>query len=223
MSTNNINNETMSLADSLASMSLRASVDQCAQLSQYLALLAKWNRVYNLTAIRDPEQMISEHLLDSLSLTPYVSGSRVLDVGTGGGLPGIPLAILLPSIEFTLLDSNAKKTRFVQQAVIELKLNNVDVVCSRIEDYQPDAAPQQITSRAFAKLRQFADGVAHLCAAKTQLLAMKGKVPYEEIAELGDVETEVIALTIPTMTAERHLVCFTPKAGIDFDARADHG
>ncbi len=202
------------LADLLASMSVQASEGQCARLGQYLALLAKWNRVYNLTAIRDPKQMLSEHLLDSVSLTPYVSGPRVLDVGTGGGLPGIPLAILLPNIEFVLLDSNAKKTRFVQQAVIELELDNVEVTCNRIEAYRPDATPEQITSRAFASLRRFADGVLHLCDTSTQLLAMKGKYPHEELAELGDIKTEVIALTVPTMTAERHLVCFTPKADI---------
>ncbi|MBL1432917.1 MAG: 16S rRNA (guanine(527)-N(7))-methyltransferase RsmG [Gammaproteobacteria bacterium] len=207
MSTNN-NNGVERLVDLLDRMSLPASVSQCQQLNQFLALLAKWNRVYNLTSIRDPDQMVGEHLLDSLSLTPYVSGPRVLDVGTGGGLPGIPLAILLPDVEFTLLDSNAKKTRFVQQAVIELKLNNVEVVRSRIEAYQPDLAPQQITSRAFSSLRQFVEGVRHLCAATTELLAMKGKHPTQEITELGDIEPEVIVLQVPMVSAERHLVRF---------------
>lgn len=198
----------------LAAMSLSVSDEQCDQLKRFLMLLEKWNRVYNLTAIRDPDQMIGEHLLDSLSLTPYVSGPRLLDVGTGGGLPGIPLAILLPDIEFTLLDSNAKKTRFVQQAVIELKLNNVDVVCSRIEAYQPDIGFEQITSRAFTSLRQFVEGVRHLATATTQLLAMKGKYPTEELAELGDIETEVIELKVPMVNAERHLVRFAPKNGL---------
>lgn len=208
---NNNNNDVERLSELLATMSLPASASQCQQLSQFLALLAKWNRVYNLTAIRDPDQMIGEHLLDSLSLTPYVSGPRVLDVGTGGGLPGIPLAILLPDVEFTLLDSNSKKTRFVQQAVIELNLNNVEVVCSRIETYQPDVLPHQITSRAFSRLCQFAEGVRHLADASTELLAMKGKRPSEEIMELGDIKTDVIELAVPTVSAERHLVRFTPK------------
>jgi len=202
------NNNIERLANLLAAMSLPVSSRQCDQLSQFLALLAKWNRVYNLTAIRDPDQMIGEHLLDSLSLTPYVSGLRLLDVGTGGGLPGIPLAILLPDIEFTLLDSNAKKTRFVQQAVIELKLDNVEVVCSRIEAYQPDAGFEQITSRAFTSLHRFAEAVRHLANATTQLLAMKGKYPADEIAELGEIETEVIELKVPMINAERHLVRF---------------
>ena len=146
------------LSDHLQAMSVEASAEQCRQLGQFIALLAKWNKVYNLTAIRGVEQMISEHLLDSLSLTPYVRGPRLLDVGTGGGLPGIPLAILLPEIEFVLIDSNAKKTRFVQQVVIELKLNNVEVVCSRIEDYRPAVLPAQISSRAFASLARFLRG-----------------------------------------------------------------
>jgi len=198
------------LARELAAMSLSASAGQCAQLAQYVALLVKWNRVYNLTAVRDPEQMLGEHLLDSLSLTPYVSGPRLLDVGTGGGLPGIPLAILLPEIEFVLLDANAKKTRFVQQAVIELKLNNVEVVCARIEAYQPQREVTQIVSRAFSSLRQFAEGVSQLCQGNAELLAMKGKYPAEELEELKSIEIEVIELKIPTIAAERHLVRFTP-------------
>ncbi|PCH59711.1 MAG: 16S rRNA (guanine(527)-N(7))-methyltransferase RsmG [Gammaproteobacteria bacterium] len=198
------------LARELAAMSLSASTGQCTQLAQYVALLVKWNRVYNLTAVRDPEQMLSEHLLDSLSLTPYVSGPRLLDVGTGGGLPGIPLAILLPEIGFFLLDANAKKTRFVQQAVIELKLNNVEVVCARIEAYHPQNDVTQIVSRAFSSLRQFADGVSHMCQGGTELLAMKGKYPTEELEELKSIETEVIELKIPAIAAKRHLVRFTP-------------
>lgn len=205
------------LASHLAAMALTASAEQCAQLSQYLHLLAKWNRVYNLTAIRDPQQMLSEHLLDSLSLTPYVKGPRVLDVGTGGGLPGIPLAILLPNIEFILLDANAKKTRFVQQAVIELRLHNVEVICDRIEAYRPTAAVQQIVSRAFTSLAQFADSVRHVCDGTTELLAMKGKYPAQELAGLANSVAEVIALKIPTMDASRHLVRIVQKAGVGHD------
>ncbi len=199
------------LAEELARMSLKASTEQCQQLSQFLALLAKWNKVYNLTAIRDTRQMVSEHLLDSLSLTPYVKGPSLLDVGTGGGLPGIPLAIMLPEIKFILIDANAKKTRFVQQAVIELQLKNVEVVCSRIEAYVPDGLPQQITSRAFASLAEFAKAVRHLCSESTELLAMKGKSPTAELDELAIGNAEVKRLEVPTIAAERHLVRFVPR------------
>ncbi len=197
------------LAMHIEAMSLRASPAQCQQLAQFIALLAKWNKVYNLTAIRDVNAMLSEHVLDSLSLTPYVKGPRVLDVGTGGGLPGIPLAILLPDIEFSLLDSNAKKTRYVQQAVIELKINNIDVISSRAEEYQPDVLPAQITSRAFSSLVDFATAVRHLSNDGTELLAMKGKYPADELDALNGANVEVIKLDVPTISAERHLVRFS--------------
>lgn len=203
------------LASQLAAMALSASAQQCRLLLQYVGLLAKWNRVYNLTAIREPQRMLREHVLDSLSLTPYVKGPRVLDVGTGGGLPGVPLAILLPDIEFILLDANSKKTRFVQQVVIELQLPNVTVITDRVERYRPALAFDQIVTRAFSSLRQFSEAVAHLVGPTTELLAMKGKYPASEIEALGSGAVEALSLTVPGIEAERHLLRWRPRRGSD--------
>ena len=128
------------------------SADQRAQLAGYLELLVKWNRVYNLTAIKDPKQMVTHHLLDSLSISPYLHGDRLIDVGTGAGLPGIPLAITHRHKQFVLLDSNVKKTRFCRQAAAELGLDNVEVVHSRVEDYRPERLFSSVISRAYTSL-----------------------------------------------------------------------
>lgn len=181
---------------------------QLQQLLAFVALLEKWNKTYNLTAVRKPADMLGQHLLDSLSILPYLHGSEILDVGTGPGLPGIPLAIAEPDKHFVLVDSNSKKTRFMTQAVAELKLDNVEVVHTRIEAYATDQVFTTIVSRAFATLGDFINGCAHLCASETILLAMKGKHPADEIAELPMTWTIKAEheLQLPGIDAERRVL-----------------
>ena len=200
------------LKTGLKKLNLELSEDKIDLLLAYHALLVKWNKAYNLTAVRDPEEMISRHLLDSLSIIPHVKGGRILDVGTGPGLPGIPLAICFPEKELVLLDSNGKKTRFLTQAKIELKLNNMTPVQARIESFdKPAIAPEgfdSITSRAFATLKDMVDGSIHLLKDDGNFYAMKGLYPTNEIGEL-DSRTAVVdcvALHVPGEEAERHLV-----------------
>jgi 16S rRNA (guanine527-N7)-methyltransferase len=179
------------------------------QLLQYIALLDKWNKVYNLTAVREPERMIGLHILDSLSVLPHIGDrSNIIDVGTGGGLPGIPLAITNPALRVTMLDTIAKKTTFVRHAIGELGLKNAEVVTGRVESYQPAIKFDCVISRAFAELRDFVDGAGHLCAAGGAMLAMKGVYPHDEISRLPDgfVAKQVIALKVPGVEGQRHLV-----------------
>lgn len=192
----------------LEQLDLALSTEIVGKLIQFVTLLDKWNKVYNLSAIRDPAQMVDLHLLDSLSVAPFISGERILDVGTGAGIPGIPLALACPDHHFVLLDSNGKKTRFIQQAVLELGLNNVEIINSRVESYQPKEPFATIISRAFASLSDMLAGTTHLVAKGGLLLAMKGRLNEEEQAELpSDVEIEeIIQLTVPGVDAERHLV-----------------
>lgn len=200
---------TAELTHGLAELKLDLTQEQIARLESYLALLAKWNQTYNLTAVREEERMVSYHLLDSLTLVPQLNGgTRLLDVGSGGGMPGIPAAIARPDLQVVLLDSNHKKTTFLRQAVIELKLDNVEVVTNRVEAYQPDQKFDRITSRAFAELAEFVKLTRHLLAPGGQYVAMKGVYPYEEIALLpeGFAVAEVLPLTVPGLDAERHLV-----------------
>jgi len=200
------------LAKGLQSMDCKLDDDIQAKLIQYLIILNKWNKTYNLTAVRDIKQMVSHHLLDSLSVNTYLQGKRVLDVGTGAGLPGIPLALANPEREFVLLDSALKRTRFVTQAVGELGLSNVMVQQSRIEDYAPDALFDSIISRAFTAMEDFVSATEHLCAANGQLLAMKGRFPAQEINSLPDqwqIKSE--SLEVPDVNAERHIVILTRK------------
>ncbi|WP_028534609.1 16S rRNA (guanine(527)-N(7))-methyltransferase RsmG [Paludibacterium yongneupense] len=197
------------LTHGLAGLGLDLSAAQVALLDGYLALLAKWNQTYNLTAVRDEERMVSYHLLDSLSLVPRLDGGeRLLDVGSGGGMPGIPAAIARPDLQVAVLDSNHKKTTFLRQAVIELGLSNVEVVTSRVELYRPDFRFDRITSRAFSELSEFVKLTRHLLAEGGQFLAMKGVYPYEEIASLpADVRVAAVeTLVVPGLEAERHLV-----------------
>lgn len=179
------------------------------QLIDYLMLLEKWNRVYNLTAVRDPAKMVSHHLLDSLAVLPQLAGAqRLLDVGSGAGLPGIPLAIARPDCSMTLLDSSHKKTAFLRQATAELGLKNVAVVCERAEAWQAEPKFDLILSRAFAELGEFTELSSHLLAAGGRLVAMKGLHPFEEIERLpqGVALREVVKLEVPGLHAERHLV-----------------
>jgi len=178
------------------------------RLLQYLALLEKWNQVYNLTAIRDREKMVSSHLLDCLTVIPYTTGARVLDAGSGAGLPGIPIAVARPDIQVALLDSNHKKAAFLRQAVAELQLKNASVVCERVESWRPPEKFDCIISRAFAEIAEFVALTRHLLAPGGVLAAMKGIYPFEEIERLpSDFRLrQVHALAVPGLGAERHLV-----------------
>jgi 16S rRNA (guanine527-N7)-methyltransferase len=182
------------------------------RLLQYLALLQKWNRVYNLTAVREPQKMVSEHLLDCLAVTPYIGENRILDVGSGAGLPGIPLAVALPAARVTLLDSNHKKAAFLQQAVTELKLANVAVACERVESWKPAARFEVVISRALSDLCEFVALAGRHVAAGGCLAAMKGVHPYDEIAQLpsGWRVRQTLPLAVPGLRGQRHLVLVEP-------------
>jgi 16S rRNA (guanine527-N7)-methyltransferase len=206
----------MSLAQDLAQgcaiMQLDISAETQKKLLDYLQLLQKWNRVYNLTAIRDPDQMVSHHLLDSLAVLPHLWPGRWLDVGCGAGLPGVVLAITRPEWQFTLLDSNSKKTSFVQQSIIELGLSNISVSCARVEEYQANDKFDGIISRAFAETSDFIELTRHLLAKSGRWAAMKG-APEQELQRLpGDVVVErIIPLQIPGLEAARCLVVLKAK------------
>jgi 16S rRNA (guanine527-N7)-methyltransferase len=184
---------------------------QVSMLLAYLDLLERWNRAYNLTAIRDPAEMVTRHLLDSLAVLPWIPGGRLLDAGTGAGLPGVPLAIARPDLEVTLLDSTGKKIRFLEQLRRELGLRNVAPVQARLETYAPQgltSAPfDAIISRAFASLAAFAEAARHLAGA-ARLLAMKGRYPAAELVELPAwLRVEAVErLAVPGLQEERHLV-----------------
>jgi 16S rRNA (guanine527-N7)-methyltransferase len=193
------------LESGLSELNLPHTPEQTEQLLAFIKLIAKWNKAYNLTAVRNNEDMARLHILDSLAILPHIEGKRVIDIGTGAGLPGIPLAIFMPEVEFVLLDSNAKKTRFVQQVILELKLKNVSVLHSRVEDYQPELGFDTVTMRAFASLPDIMKLTAHLLSANGVLLAMKGQIPEAELAEI-DAQTTLIKINVPEVEAERCLV-----------------
>ncbi|MCG7200302.1 16S rRNA (guanine(527)-N(7))-methyltransferase RsmG [Marinobacter pelagius] len=196
------------LRDGLAEMELSLTDGQQQQLLAFLALLNKWNKAYNLTAVRDERVMVSRQLLDSLSILPWVTTDHLLDVGAGGGLPGIPLAIALPDKRFTLLDSNGKKTRFLNQCVLELGLDNVDVIHGRAEDCQPEQPFTQIGSRAFTALENLVTWCGSLLANEGEFLAMKGQFPDDEVAALpaGWQVKSSQSLKVPGADGERHLL-----------------
>jgi 16S rRNA (guanine527-N7)-methyltransferase len=193
-------------------MGLRLPAGAVTRLIAYLTLLERWNRAYNLTAVRNPDAMVVRHLLDSLSILPWLEGPRILDVGSGAGLPGVPLAIARPDCAFHLLDSNGKRTRFLTQVVADLRLANIHIVRSRVEDYQPAAPFNSVVSRAFATLADMAADAGRLCAPGGRLLAMKGVFPDDELARLpsGYAVVGVYPLQVPGLDAERHLVHLTP-------------
>ena len=197
------------LAEGLAAMGIALDATAQAKLVAYLRLIEKWNKVHNLTAVREPGQMVVLHLLDSLSVLPHVAGAKtLLDVGTGAGLPGIPLAIARPDLAVTLLDSSHKKATFLRQAKAELALPNVQVACERVEKWHPAAPFDIVVSRAFSELADFVLQAKHLVAPGGTLLAMKGVHPFEEIAKVPYTHRveNVVALTVPTLDAQRHLV-----------------
>jgi 16S rRNA (guanine527-N7)-methyltransferase len=194
------------LVDGIAALNLSVDEQKIDQLLAFIKLIEKWNKAYNLTAIKDKQDMVRLHLLDSLAVIPYLEGQRIIDIGTGAGLPGIPLAICLPQLSFTLLDSNAKKTRFVQQAVLELKLTNVQICHSRAEDFQPGQHFDTVLTRAFAELSAIVELSRHLMALNGSLIAMKGRCPDAELAQIS-MKKKVIPIHVPGVEAERNLVC----------------
>ncbi len=202
----------MSAADQLQRglIALGLTLDRGTQqrLLDYIALIEKWNRVYNLTAIREREKMVSHHLLDSLAVAPHLHAKRLLDVGSGAGLPGIPLALANPDTHVTLLDSNHKKSAFLNQAVMELKLKNAEVCSERVESWQTQNRFDVIISRAFSDMGEFVRITRHLLAPGGMLAAMKGLHPYEEIDKLppGCKVQQVLPLAIPGLEGARHLV-----------------
>lgn len=202
-----------SLAAGLAQAGLTLDVRARRLLLDYIALLVKWNRVYNLTSVRKPQDMLTRHILDSLVVLPFVQGPRVLDVGTGAGLPGMVLAIARPDWQLVLLDSSGKKLRFVRQAAADLGLSNVQVENVRIEDYRPARPFDSIISRAFSSLDDMYRHCAPLCAPSGRILAMKGIYPLAEVEALSDPALVAAAhrLTVPGMDAQRHLIELQPR------------
>lgn len=201
------------LQQGLQQMNIDLTVPQQLQLLAFIDLLKKWNSTYNLTALRNDQDVISHHILDSLTLLPYVEHARgLIDVGSGGGMPGIPVAIARPDLPVALLDANSKKTSFLQQAVIELGLTNVQVITARVESMVGEQF-DVITSRAFAELNDFITITKQLMAKGGCWAAMKGVYPYEEIERLPDnVElVQVDKLTVPHLNAERHMVLVRKK------------
>lgn len=195
------------LNEAARALGVNLDANQETRLLDYLALIGKWNRTYNLTAIHEPERMLTHHLLDSLSILPMVSSGPLLDVGSGAGLPGIPIAIARPDLQLTLLDASQKRCGFMQQAAIELKLNNISVVHARAEAYRPDRQYHQIVSRAFSDLNEFVKVTRHLLADGGEWLAMKGLFPDEEITQLVAARVKRDEkLRVPGLDAERHLI-----------------
>lgn len=201
-----------SLSTGLAAIGCELAPAIQQQLLEFHALLVKWNQAYNLTGIRDPGAMISQLILDALVALPLIDRGPVIDVGTGAGLPGLPLAIARPDIAFTLIDSNGKKTRFINQVVTMLQLPNVDVIQSRVEAYTPVVKAHWVISRAFSELAKFIDMTSHLLATDGQWLAWKGE-PTAELAAVSH-NTELrqrIPVDLPGIDAARCLVVLAPK------------
>lgn len=187
---------------------LSLTSQQESQLVRLVLLLNKWNKAYNLTSVRDPQEMLVKHILDSLVVSPHLQGDRFIDVGTGPGLPGLPLAIVNPNKEFVLLDSLGKRISFIRNAVRELELTNVEPVLSRAEEYIPDHKFDGVLSRAFASLKDMTDWCHHLPANNGLFYALKGIYQQDEVMNMDDrfQVVEVIKLQVPELTGERHLI-----------------
>ena len=196
------------LREGISAQGLQVEGPQRAALLQYIGLLQRWNKAYNLTSIKDPVQMLSYHLLDSLSIGPYLQGRSFIDVGTGAGLPGIPLAVTHPDKTFSLLDSNGKKIRFLFQIKTALQLSNVKEMQGRVEGYKPEQLYDGVISRAFASLTDMIEGSQHLLVPGGCFYAMKGRYPDKELSELpkGYKVEQAIELDVPTLDQQRHLV-----------------
>jgi len=201
------------LAEGVAELGLQLPAQAQPRLLDYLELLNKWNRTYNLTAVREPSNMVGQHLLDCLAVAPYVTARTIVDVGSGAGLPGIPLALVLSQASVTLLESSHKRAAFLQQAKIELKLDNVAVACARVETWQPGRKFEMVISRAFSDLAEFITLAGRHLAPGGRLVAMKGIYPHEEVTQLPSEWQlqEAIALTVPGLRAQRHLLLIGQK------------
>lgn len=207
------------LADGIATLGLQIDEATCERLLAYLLQLHKWNRAFNLSGIRELDEMLALHLLDSLALLPFISAGvrHVADVGTGAGLPGFPLALCRPDCHFTLIDSNSKKTRFIFQTAALLGVRNLTVVHSRVEDYASQPQVDIVTSRAFASLADFVLACRHLVSDSGKLLAMKGQYPAAELAALPP-DFDVVAvhqLQVPGVSAQRHVLELRHRPDLD--------
>ncbi|MBA6342789.1 16S rRNA (guanine(527)-N(7))-methyltransferase RsmG [Colwellia sp. MB02u-10] len=203
----------MTLSDQLVALiketSLEVSIEQISLIIQYVELLNKWNKAYNLTSVRDPKDMMIKHIMDSLMVGPHLKGQSFIDVGTGPGLPGIPLAILYPERNFVLLDSLGKRITFLRQVVFQLKLNNVTPVKSRVEQYRPEHLFDGVLSRAFSSLNDMVTWCEHLVSVEHgRFLALKGIYPSDEIAALPSniAVANSYAIAVPQLDGERHLI-----------------
>ena len=206
------------LAQGIAEAGLPIDEQKQQKLLAYLTLMQKWNKVHNLTAVRDADEMVVLHLLDSLVVLPFIDGKALLDVGSGAGLPGIPLAICLPDLKVTVIDSNNKKVSFMRQAKAELGIENLEVLSGRVEEIAPNHKFDMVISRAFSDLDLFISLTHQLCDAQGKWLAMKGVYPQAELAELekntGITASKIEELKVPGLAAQRHLV-FLPFKNID--------
>jgi 16S rRNA (guanine527-N7)-methyltransferase len=192
----------------LAEINLPATAEQKKQLLDFVGMLNKWNKAYNLTSVRDPEAMLVRHIMDSLVVSPHLQGERFIDVGTGPGLPGIPLAIMNPDKIFVLLDSLGKRIRFQKQVAFELGIHNISSIESRVEAYQPEQKFDGVLSRAFASIHDMLTWCHHLPAEHGQFYALKGQLSDEEMQQIpaGFVVTETIELQVPRLDEQRHLL-----------------
>ncbi|WP_179949570.1 16S rRNA (guanine(527)-N(7))-methyltransferase RsmG [Vibrio aphrogenes] len=198
----------------LSQTTLEVSELQRNQLVGYVVLLDKWNKAYNLTSVRNPMDMLIKHIMDSIVVSPYLNGERFIDVGTGPGLPGIPLAILNPDYHFTLLDSLGKRIRFIKQVLHELGIENVEPMQSRVEEYQPEVGYDGVISRAFASMLDMVEWCHHLPKTENGVfLALKGQLPEDEIALLPDTLTvsDIHVLQVPELEGDRHLIVLGKK------------
>ncbi|MDX1496647.1 MAG: 16S rRNA (guanine(527)-N(7))-methyltransferase RsmG [Salinisphaeraceae bacterium] len=196
------------LADGIADLAVSVSARAQKDMIRYLQELVAWNRSYNLTAIREPAQMVVKHLLDSLAVLPYLGeGRSLLDVGTGAGIPGLVLAMCMPRMEVTVLDSNGKKAAFLRHCVRSLELKNVQVAQTRVEDYRPQSGFATVISRAFAALDAFTVSAGHCCADSGQMLAMLGTKPEDSVLQAvsGFSLQRLEVLNVPGLAAERHI------------------
>ncbi|USE70925.1 16S rRNA (guanine(527)-N(7))-methyltransferase RsmG [Pseudoalteromonas maricaloris] len=196
------------LNELLADTSIELSEQQKQQLVEYVQLLDKWNKAYNLTSVRDPKEMMVKHIMDSLVVAPHLTGSNYIDVGTGPGLPGMVLAIARPDINFVLLDSLGKRVRFLMQVKHGLGIENVTPVQSRVEEYQPSVKLDGVLSRAFASLQDMIQWCSHLIDNQGVFLALKGQYPADELEQLpsGVSLSQDISLVVPKLEGERHLI-----------------
>ena len=202
------NNFKQIITSGIAELNLDASQTKIDQTLDYLSLLQKWNQSFNLVSSRNKLEIVERHILDSLSVNEYIGGECILDMGSGAGLPGIPLAIFNPEKKFILLDSNGKKTRFLQQVKTALHLQSIEIENSRVENYQTKHQIDMVVCRAFSSLAEIAKKAQHLLSRDCKILAMKGKFPEDEISELSEEVkvSNIVELKVPGISSERHLV-----------------